>query len=149
MTWRQQAAEIIAEATRALPDDTPLPYRIDTVDAARPHWGGCSWPRKAWRAVMGGLPLFGKADDGQCLSICGAPGHYSPGLPFHPRSGMIERSFADNLFGGGLVALPTLRGFSFAGADRHQPFRNGQTTRARPMIATTKCAIMRISIALS
>lgn len=29
MTWRQQAAEIIAEATRALPDDTPpaLPDR--------------------------------------------------------------------------------------------------------------------------
>ena len=82
MTWRQQAAEIIAEATRALPDDTPLPYRIETVDAACPHWGGCSWPRKAWqaarrdylvrygyrprtkaqtereRAVVGDLPLF-------------------------------------------------------------------------------------------
>lgn len=51
MTWRQQAAEIIAEATRALPDDTPLPYRIETVDAARPQWGGCSWPRKAWQAA--------------------------------------------------------------------------------------------------
>lgn len=51
MTWRQQAAEIIAEATRTLPDDTPLPSRIETVDAARPHWGGCSWPRKAWQAA--------------------------------------------------------------------------------------------------
>lgn len=45
MTWRQQAAAIIAEETRGLPDDTPLPDRITVVDAARPHWGGCSWPR--------------------------------------------------------------------------------------------------------
>lgn len=51
MTWRQRAASIIAEATRDLPDDTPLPHRIKIVDAARPHWGGCSWPRKAWQAA--------------------------------------------------------------------------------------------------
>lgn len=51
MTWRDQAAEIIREATRDLPADTPLKERIKVVDAARPHWGGCSWPRKAWQQV--------------------------------------------------------------------------------------------------
>ena len=36
MTWCQQAAGIVSEATYTLPD-TPLPYRIKTVDAVRPH----------------------------------------------------------------------------------------------------------------
>ena len=51
MTWRQEAAAIIAEATRHLPPDTPLAERMRVVDSARPHWGGCSWPRKAWQAA--------------------------------------------------------------------------------------------------
>lgn len=51
MTWREEAAAIIAEATRGLPADMPLNERMKVVDAARPHWGGCSWPRKAWQAA--------------------------------------------------------------------------------------------------
>ncbi|QEW26693.1 hypothetical protein [Roseovarius indicus] len=51
MTWREEAAKIIADATRDLPEDTPLKERMKVVDAARPHWGGCSWPRKAWQAA--------------------------------------------------------------------------------------------------
>nr|WP_111299384.1 hypothetical protein [Paracoccus saliphilus] len=51
MTWREEAAAIIAHAVRDLPDDAPLYDRQRTVDAARPHWGGCSWPRKAWQAA--------------------------------------------------------------------------------------------------
>ena len=49
MTWREEAAQIIAEATRGLPNDMPLAERTKIVDAARPSWGGCSWPRKAWQ----------------------------------------------------------------------------------------------------
>lgn len=51
MTWREEAAKIIADATRDLTEDTPLKERMKVVDAARPHWGGCSWPRKAWQAA--------------------------------------------------------------------------------------------------
>tara|TARA_R110001606_G_scaffold384882_1_gene548016 strand:- start:6089 stop:6343 length:255 start_codon:yes stop_codon:yes gene_type:complete len=51
VTWRGQAAEIIAHAVRDLPDAAPLHERKRVVDAARPHWGGCSWPRKAWQAA--------------------------------------------------------------------------------------------------
>ncbi|MCA0944064.1 hypothetical protein LCM08_03990 [Salipiger pacificus] len=51
MTWREDAAEIIAEATRDLPKNMPLAERTKIVDAARPFWGGCSWPRKAWQAA--------------------------------------------------------------------------------------------------
>jgi len=51
MTWKQRAAAIIAEATRDLPTDMPLKERKKVVDAARPGWGGCSWPRKAWQAA--------------------------------------------------------------------------------------------------
>lgn len=51
MTWREEAAEIIARAARDIPDDAPLNERKRVVDAARPHWGGCSWPRKAWQAA--------------------------------------------------------------------------------------------------
>lgn len=51
MTWREEAAAIIAEVTRDLPVHTPLKERMKVVDAARPHWGGCSWPRKAWQAA--------------------------------------------------------------------------------------------------
>lgn len=84
MTWREEAAAIIVHATRDLPDDAPLHERRQVVDAARPHWGGCSWPRKAWQsarrdyltrygyeprtkarrerdaAALGELPLFGQ-----------------------------------------------------------------------------------------
>lgn len=51
MTWKAQAASIIAEVTRDLPADMPLKERKRIVDAARPYWGGCSWPRKAWQAA--------------------------------------------------------------------------------------------------
>jgi len=51
MTWRERAAEIIGAATRDLPEALPLKERIRAVDAVRPHWGGCSWPRKAWQAA--------------------------------------------------------------------------------------------------
>ena len=51
MTWRQDAAAIIAHAVRDLPEDAPLHERQRVVDEARPHWGGCSWPRKAWQAA--------------------------------------------------------------------------------------------------
>lgn len=51
MTWREKAQEIIANVTRDLPAETTLGERIKAVDAARPHWGGCSWPRKAWQAA--------------------------------------------------------------------------------------------------
>ena len=37
MTWRQEAASIIANATRRLPYDTPLTARKRLVDAARRH----------------------------------------------------------------------------------------------------------------
>lgn len=51
MTWREEAAAIIADAVRDLSADAPLCERKRLVDAARPHWGGCSWPRKAWQAA--------------------------------------------------------------------------------------------------
>jgi len=52
MTWREEAAAIIADATRALPDDTPLRDRMKAVDAARPDgWMHMSWPQKAWQAA--------------------------------------------------------------------------------------------------
>ncbi len=52
MTWRQEAAAIIADATRDLPPDTPLADRQRAVDAARPHgWAYASWPQKAWQAA--------------------------------------------------------------------------------------------------
>ncbi len=50
MTWRQEAAAIIAQATRNLPADAPLHERKRVVDAAKPGW--CmSWPQKAWQAA--------------------------------------------------------------------------------------------------
>ena len=51
MTWRERAAEIIYHATKDLPAGTPLADRQNLVDSVRPHWGGCSWPRKAWQAA--------------------------------------------------------------------------------------------------
>lgn len=51
MTWREKASEVIFEAVRDLPAETPLKERMRIVDAARPHWGGASWPRKAWQAA--------------------------------------------------------------------------------------------------
>lgn len=50
-TWRERASEIIWEAVRDLPVATPLTERRKIVDAARPHWGGASWPRKAWQSA--------------------------------------------------------------------------------------------------
>lgn len=87
MTWRQEAASIIATAVKDLPEDTPLTERKRIVDAARPGWVYMSWPKKAWqaarrdylvrygyrprtkaqaerdRAVLGELPLFGGVGD--------------------------------------------------------------------------------------
>lgn len=52
MTWRQDAAVIIAQATRDLPADATLQDRKRAVDAAFPGcWHGTSWPRKAWQAA--------------------------------------------------------------------------------------------------
>lgn len=51
LTWREKASEIIFEAVRDLPAAAPLKDRMRIVDAARPHWGGASWPRKAWQAA--------------------------------------------------------------------------------------------------
>lgn len=51
MTWREEAAAIIAEATRDLPADTPLSERKRVIAAACPsHWRMMSWPQKAWQA---------------------------------------------------------------------------------------------------
>lgn len=77
MTWREEAAQIIREATRDLPGDTPLKERMRVVDAACPSdWRRVSWPQKAWQrarreylvpfgyqpktkaARQAGLPLF-------------------------------------------------------------------------------------------
>lgn len=53
MTWREGFAEIIHEATKALPADLPLADRVKAVDAARPKQGymSASWPQKAWQAA--------------------------------------------------------------------------------------------------
>ena len=51
-TWRQEAALIIAHATRDLPADAPLHERKRVVEAARPTgWMCASWPKKAWQAA--------------------------------------------------------------------------------------------------
>ena len=88
MTWREDAARIIAEATRDLPPETPLCDRQRAVDQARPSgWNAASWPQKAWQAarrdylvrygyrprtkaqaqkesaVVADLPLFGESHD--------------------------------------------------------------------------------------
>ncbi|WP_265499491.1 hypothetical protein [Paracoccus beibuensis] len=36
MMWRQEATEIVANATRRLPDDTPLPERKKVINDACP-----------------------------------------------------------------------------------------------------------------
>lgn len=52
MTWRQEAAAIIAQATRGLPADAPLSERKRIVDEACPYsWRMVSWPQKAWQAA--------------------------------------------------------------------------------------------------
>ena len=51
-TWREEAAQIIAEATADLPSDTALASRMAAVDAACPSsWRMMSWPQKAWQAA--------------------------------------------------------------------------------------------------
>ncbi|UMA66189.1 hypothetical protein LVO79_07020 [Roseivivax marinus] len=51
-TCRQEAAEIIAAATRDLPDDLPKKERKKVVDAACPAaWRTMNWPQKAWQAA--------------------------------------------------------------------------------------------------
>lgn len=48
-TWKDEAAAIIAEATRHLPDDAPLIERKRAIAAACPSsWRRMSWPQKAW-----------------------------------------------------------------------------------------------------
>lgn len=86
MTWREDAAQIIKEATASLPEDATLQERKAAINAACPSsWRMMSWPQKAWqaarrdylarygytprtkkqrekeRAVIGDLPLFGEA----------------------------------------------------------------------------------------
>ena len=52
MTWKQEAAEIIANATRGLPDDAPLNERKKVINDACPSdWRRMSWPQKAWQAA--------------------------------------------------------------------------------------------------
>lgn len=51
MTWRQEAASIIAAAVKDLTEDTTLHERKRVVDAARPGWVYMSWPKKAWQAA--------------------------------------------------------------------------------------------------
>ena len=52
MTWKQEAAEIIADATRDLPDDAPLAERKKVINDACPSsWRFMSWPQKAWQAA--------------------------------------------------------------------------------------------------
>lgn len=52
MTWKQEAAAIIEEATRDLPDDAPLAIRKAAINSACPtSWRNMSWPKKAWQAA--------------------------------------------------------------------------------------------------
>lgn len=52
MTWKQEAAAIIAIATADLPQDAPLIERKRAIDAACPSsWRMMSWPQKAWQAA--------------------------------------------------------------------------------------------------
>lgn len=51
-TWKEQAAQIIAQATSDLPDGTTLAERKRVVNAACPSsWRMMSWPQKAWQAA--------------------------------------------------------------------------------------------------
>ena len=51
-TWRQEAAEIIADAVKSLPHDASLAERITAISDARPAgWKYASWPQKAWQAA--------------------------------------------------------------------------------------------------
>lgn len=52
MTWKDEAAEIIRDATASLPDDATLKDRITAINAACPSWWRqMSWPQKAWQAA--------------------------------------------------------------------------------------------------
>lgn len=52
MTWRQEAASIISDAVKDLPEDAPLVERKRVVDTACPSsWRMMSWPQKAWQAA--------------------------------------------------------------------------------------------------
>lgn len=52
MTWKAEAASIIAGAVKDLPADATLAQRQRVVDAARPSgWMYMSWPQKAWQAA--------------------------------------------------------------------------------------------------
>jgi len=48
-TWRERAHEIIREVTKDLPEKTTLKQRKKILKDARPTWGFCSWPQKAWQ----------------------------------------------------------------------------------------------------
>ena len=51
-TWRQDAAAIIAEATKELSPDATLQERKRVVAAAKPHWAWVtSWGEKSWLAA--------------------------------------------------------------------------------------------------
>lgn len=54
MTWRAAWAAEIREATKDLPDDLPLPERIEIVDAVKNNSSGAystSWGKKSWQAA--------------------------------------------------------------------------------------------------
>ena len=51
-TWREEAAQIIADAARGLPPNASLSDRMAVIDAACPSsWRMMSWPQKAWQAA--------------------------------------------------------------------------------------------------
>lgn len=52
MTWKQEAALIIEEATRDLPASASLSERKAAIaSACPPSWRHMSWPQKAWQAA--------------------------------------------------------------------------------------------------
>ncbi len=54
MTWREDWARDIHEATKALPPDTPLKERMKVVDAVKHQSPGAystSWGKKSWAAA--------------------------------------------------------------------------------------------------
>lgn len=54
MTWREEWAADIAEATKQLPDSCPLDERIKMVDAVKDKSPGAyatSWGKKSWQAA--------------------------------------------------------------------------------------------------
>lgn len=47
--WRGIANSVIARVHDKVPWDATLAERIAAIDAARPHFGGASWPTRMWQ----------------------------------------------------------------------------------------------------